>query len=419
MPFKSGRVTFTRFLITGDAPASVDETTLGLLKEHAFREVEIGAPDEIEAGFTTGEHLFDTQFTFEKNGFGIGGSILHFALRIDTHKVPSEVKQAYQQINEQAAAAASPTGFASKAEKREAKESAADQMREDLAAGKYRKSKLIPLLWDLPNQTLYCGATGNTVHEQLSRLLRDAFAVDVQLVSSGVLAGEYFRSHGKQRDYEDLRPSPFTAPPPEASAQADDADFDADKPQDLSTPMIPWVAQSVDLKDFLGNEFAIWLWYSLENKETEGVLTVDIQDSKQTRQVEISYAIDKALDMDCAWDCRGKQTLRGDIPHQLPEAREALATGKWPRKLGLMLSDGEHHYELTLQADRFITSAAKLPDIDDAQHPRELIEARFDHTLNLTQLTDGLYQHFLKTRTGSNWSGLRQSMNQWIKNKKS
>ena len=116
MSFHSGRVTFCRFRCAGSAPKSVDEGLLTALGERAFRESGIGAPQEIEGGWTTGEHIFDTEFTYEKNGYG---DALLFALRLDTNKVPGEVKRAYQKINEQTAAAENPSGFASKLQKRE------------------------------------------------------------------------------------------------------------------------------------------------------------------------------------------------------------------------------------------------------------------------------------------------------------
>ena len=108
MPITSGRVSYCRFRVTGDAPDSVDETFTDLLHEHHFRETEIGAPDEVEAGWVTAEHLMDTNFTYDKVAYG---PFAMFALRIDTHKVPGEVKKAYQKMNEQAAAAESPTGL--------------------------------------------------------------------------------------------------------------------------------------------------------------------------------------------------------------------------------------------------------------------------------------------------------------------
>ncbi len=405
MPFDTGRVTFTRFHVAGDAPPQVDDTFLAILSEARFRETEIGAPDEVEAGFVTGVHLFDTQFTYEKIGYGEPGrGLAHFALRLDTHKVPADVKKAYRVMNEQAAASASPTGFASKSEKREARETANEQVRGELASGKYRKSKIVPVLWDLAGQTLYCGAAGTTVIEHLSRLMRQAFAVDLSNLSSGVLAGNLIKARGRSRDYEDLKPSAFTAPP--AAERLDDEDdavaFTG------GGPALPWIAKSVDLKDYLGNEFLLWLWWHGERDKDQPTL--------DTAEGDIFVALDKTLDMDCAWDLTGKQTLRGDNPTRLPEAGDALLTGKWPRKVGLIVADAEHQWQLTLQGDQFVVSGAALPEIegDEAGSPRELLERRLHLTTRLAAVLDALYQAFLTRRASGPWSQDREAISRWI-----
>ena len=409
MAFHSGRVSFCRYRVQGDGPATVDEACLSILQEHAFRETEIGAPDEVEVGWVTGDHILDTQFTFEKNGFGIGGSMLLVAMRMDTHKVPADVKQAYKKINEQAAAAGNPSGFASKAQKRDAADLAGRQVSEDLANGKFRKSKMIPVLWDLKERVLYCGATGNTVLENLARLIKDSFAVDVDYLSGGTLAGSLLRSSGHGRDYEDLKPTAFTAPPEKAREDHEDADG----PRDLNVPIVPWVVQSVDLKDFLGNEFLLWLWWHTEAHE--GVVKAALGSGPAT---EFFVAIDKALDMDCAWDVNGKQTLRGAGPTRLSEAHEALATGKWPRKMGLILSDGEHQWELTLQGDKMIVSSAGLPEIPDAQGPRELLDARLLLIQSLSHALDALYDTFIRQRVSGTWPSARTGMKEWIRTRR-
>ncbi|MEX0652845.1 MAG: hypothetical protein WDZ31_01535 [Phycisphaeraceae bacterium] len=407
MSFHSGRVSFCRFHVTGDAPPAVDETALSILKEHKFQETEIGAPDEVEVGWITGEHLLDTQFSFEKNGYGSPAEpMLLLAMRMDTHKVPADVKQAYRKINEQAAAAGNPSGFASKADKRDAKDTAGRQIQEDLAAGKYRRSKQVPVLWDLKRNVVYCGASGNTVIEELASLFRRSFSVELEPMSSGTLAGQVMRSEGKSRDWEDLHPSPFTNPPAEAHADHEEAEG----PGDVTVPSIPWRAQAVDLKDFLGNEFLLWLWWKCAT--AEGMIDVNWPGG---RTGEVFVAMDKTLDMDCAWDVRGKQSLRGHAPQRLGEAGEALATGKWPRKAGLILSDGEHQWELSLQADRWQVGSAALPEIPDAQNPRELTEARLELVRALAATLDAMYQAFLHRRIGGGWTNDRQAMRDWIK----
>lgn len=402
MAFDTGRVTFTRFRIQGDAPTAVDETMLGILKESRFRESEIGTPDEVEAGFTTGLHLFDTQFDYSKNGYG---HLAHFALRMDTHKVPGDVKKAYKVMNELSAAEGNPTGFASKSEKREAAETTKEQLREELASGKYRKSKIVPLLWDLKTQTLYCGANGTTVIEHLSRLMRQAFAVDLLNLSAGVLAGELIKAEGRSRDYEDLQPSAFTKPP----ADMRPADDEGNPPAvHGDQPTLPWIAKSVDLKDYLGNEFLMWLWW---NGEREGA-TGGVQTANGG---EVFVALDQALDMDCAWEMTGKQTLRGDAPTRLPEAGDALKTGKWPRKVGLIVADNEYQWQLNLQGDQMTVGAAQLPEFDDASTPREVAERRFDLVTQMSATLDALYDTFLDKRAGGQWKGTREKIATWIK----
>lgn len=405
MAFNAGRITYCRFFVTGDAPASVDDTALDILREFAFRESDIGAPDEVEAGFITGDHLLDTQFSYDKNGFG---DLLLFALRIDTHKVPSDIKHAYQRINEQAAAAASATGFTSKKEKREAKDLAGRQIQEDLAAGKFRRSRAVPVLWDLSRKVLYCGNAGTMVIEQISRLMRESFAVDLDIISAGSLTGRLLRDQGKGRDYEDLKPSAFTDPPARATEEHDDADG----PRDISVPLVPWTVQSVDLKDFLGNEFLIWLWWLQETHEG----AVKIQ--RQGRADEAFITLSKVLDTECAWDVLGRQALRADGPTALNEAAEALATGKWPRKVGMLLSDGEHQWELTLQGDKLVISAAQLPEVEDVQHPRELLDARLSLMRQLDQTIDAMFTSFLQQRVGGSWPGIRQQIRQWIQKRR-
>ncbi len=410
MSFHSGRVSFTRFRVSGHAPTVADATTLERLAEYAFRESPIGAPSEVETGWTAGEHLFDTQFTYEKNIFG-ASDVLLFAMRLDTNKVPAEVKQAYRQMQVQTLAAGNPSGFASKAQKREAAELADRQLHEELAAGKYRRSKLIPVLWDLASGMLFCAASGTTVAEQLALLMQRCFKLDIEPVSAGSLAGEVMQAEGHRRDFEDLRPSPFTPPPPQARVDHEDAAG----PQDISIPTTPWAFASSNTRDFLGNEWLIWLWWKIETDEG----MVDIVNTKGEK---ISYGLvfDKSLEMDCAWGAAGKQTLRGDGPTRLPEAAEALATGKWPRKVNLILADATEglQWELALQGDRMAVSSAALPQVGDAETARQLTEARVILTRKLAEALDGLYRTFLEERTSSAWSGKRQSIRQWIRDRR-
>jgi len=398
MPITSGRVSFCRLRVQGDAPSAVDDTLIDLLHEHHFRETQIGSPDEVEAGWVTAEHLMDTAFSYDKVAFG---PFALFALRIDTHRVPGEVKKAYQKMNEQAAASASETGFASRSEKREAKELAARQVHEDLAAGRFRKSRSVQIAWDLARGEVLCANASNSVIDQLARLFRKSFAAELVQITAGRQAGQYLNHTGKSRDYEDLLPSAFTKPPTGLSSDDDDA-----APRERHTPVCPWVTKSVDLKDFVGNEWLTWLWWMQENHE--GIVETE-------KAGELFITIHQALDMDCAWEVGGKVTIRCDKPTSLAEADDALKTGKWPRKIGLIVSDGEHQFDLTLGGDTLNVGSALLPDITDAQTPREVIEQRLSLIGTLSFALDQLFTSFLKQRTASGWNAKRETVSKWIR----
>jgi hypothetical protein len=414
MPFQSGPVSFCRLLVEGDAPQTLDTTTLATLAEYSFRETTVGAPDEVEAGWTTGEHLFDTQFTYEKNGFGVGGVSVLFALRIDTHRVPSEVKYAYKRMNEQASAEGNPSGKSSKSQRRDAVELAERQIHEDVAAGKFRKSKTVPLFWHLPSRTLFVGNGSPKVIELVAARFKESFNVDLTLQTSGSTAAHLLRKAGRERDFQELRPLAYTRAPHASADQiaaataASGGGADEDGPRDMSSPLVPWVATAGDMKDFLGNEFLIWLWWQLETQE--GL----IQAPMAGATAELALMLDKSLDMECAWGVTGKQSLRGTGPTRLAEAGDALAGGKWPRKAAMLLGDGESQWELTLQADRWAFSGVKLPEVAEAQSMRDLTDARLELIVKLGETLDALFAVFLKIRAGSGWSGKRTSVRHWI-----
>jgi hypothetical protein len=365
-------------------PKSPDQGLLDKLESHALREQEFGVPEEIEYGWSGGRHVFDAQFSFEHNVFA---DALHFALRLDTNKVPGELKKAWQMMEEEAVAKDNPSGFISKNQKREVKDTLRRKVEEDLRSGKFRRSKLLPILWDLPTQTLLCPATGKSF-EKLAEIFERSFGLDLQPITSGSLGLRLLGPKARKRDYEDLRPTRFVMGP-EGEGQV---------------PDYPWVAKGAEPKDFLGNEFLLWLWHEADARKS----VVDIGD----RQVTVF--IDKSLDLDCAYGQTGKDSLRGDGPSRMPEARDALRTGKLPRKAGLMLDMNKQQFTLTLSGDSLSISGAKLPDVEEADSPRVLFEERIALMRDLCKSLDGMYETFLNIRTSPNWEGQVSTMKRWI-----
>ena len=380
MGFASGSVSFRRFVVVGELPEQIDQDLLDKLAEHALRPGELGVPEETEYGWSGGRHVLDGNFSFENNVYG---DALFFALRIDSNKVPGDLKRAYTMMEEDAVAATKPSGFISKMQKREVKDSVRRKIDDEMRSGRFRRSKLLPIVWDIASQTLYCAATGAAL-EQLLELFERTFSLTLMPLSAGSLALRLLQPKGRRRDYEDMRPTRFVHGP-EGESQF---------------PEYPWVAKGPEPKDFLGNEFLLWLWHEAEANGGE--------------VGDISILIDRSLELECAYGITGKDSLRGTGPHRMPEARDALRSGKLPRKAGIILDAKGMQFALTFNPEGFAVSGAKLPDVEEADTPRVVFEERIALLRDLCKTIDGMFESFLAVRASSAWEGKTSSLRRWI-----
>ncbi|GAB4554376.1 MAG: hypothetical protein Tsb0013_17010 [Phycisphaerales bacterium] len=412
MPFLNGQVSFTRLAITtpsgGAGPSLIGEAQLDALREHILVPGEIGVKGELETGWCAGAHVYDEHFTADHCTFA-GGSVLHCAMRTDTNRVPGEIKRAIKGQLEAAAKADADAGVLSRAEKRDLRDMLESSLHKELASGRHRSSAMTPLLWDAERQTLLFATSANKATEALMDLWRRTFDGQLQLttLSAGRLAYDHLAKAGRTRDLEDLQASPFTNPPPHVG------DTHA------RTPDVPWSMGGPEPHDFLGNEFLIWLWRRWEDEGAR--IDVTLPSGGQTT---LEFALDRLVEMQCAWGVTGKQSLRGDAegpsPLRMPEAADALASGKWPRKVGLLLADDEgSSWRCTLQADRWAITGVALPDPpEDMEDEREKLEWRIDRTRALDERLLGLFHAFLDVRASDAWPTERQRLTDWIRARK-
>jgi hypothetical protein len=391
MGFASGSVSFRRFAVVGKHRSAVDQDLLDKLAEHALRLQEMGVPEEVEYGWSGGRHVLDSHFSFERNVFA---DALFFGLRIDTNKVPGDLKKAYQIMEEEAVAAGNPSGFISKSQKKDVKESIRKKVDDELRSGKFRRSKLLSILWDLPTHTLYSSATGKSF-EKLAEIFERTFGLNLIPLSAGSLALRLLEPRGRRRDYEDFRPTRFVHGP-EGESQY---------------PEYPWVAKGPEPKDFLGNEFLLWLWHEADHRD--GLIKTESAGAKGAN-AEVTILIDRALDLDCAYGQTGKDSLRGDGPSRMPEARDGIRTGKVPRKAGLALHVNGQDFTLNFNPEALAAGSAKLPEVEDAETPRVLFEERIALLRDLCRTIDGLFETFLKVRASSSWEGQVNGIRRWI-----
>lgn len=381
MGFDSGAISFSRFKVVGEVPTLPDQETLDKFAALALREDELSAA-EVDYGWCAGRHVFDGDFTV---GNCVYNDCVHVGLRIDTNKVPTELKKAYVALEEAATAANNPSGFASRKQKREAKETAGRKIEEDLASGKFRRSKVTNVLWDLPAGVVYA-AVSMSQREQLMELFERSHNLTLEPITSGNLALSRMEHAGRRREYEDLMPTRFAALPGDPPAE------------------YPWTAKGDQAKDFIGNEFLMWLWHEAGNKGGE----IRLGDHAAT------VMFSKSMDLDCAYGQSGKTGLKFETPTEMPEAMDALRSGKVPRKGGLTVALHGQLYTMNIGAEVLAFGGLKLPEVEKADSPRVLFEERITLLRDFVKGFDQMYDAFLKQRTSDGWQANVEQMRRWI-----
>ena len=382
MGFDSGSITFTRYAVIGHTPKLPDEQLLEKFAANALKPTEIGVPEDVEWGWVGPRHIYDGRFDFEHCVFN---DCVHVGLRVDTNKVPGDIKHAYTQIEEEAVASQNPSGFISKAQKREVKDVVGRKLDEDLRSGKFRRSKLIPLLWDVPANVVY-GPASLSVREKLQELFSRTFELELQPLTSGHVALRELEQRAKRREYEDAMPTRF-------AKSMEDPDMPAE---------YPWTAKGDGAKDFLGNEFLLWLWH---HTQQTGVIETQIGVS--------TIMFDRTLSLDCVFGQTGKDTLTATGPTRMPEAIDALRTGKAPRKAGLIIDCPAGQFNLTLTGESLGVSGLKLPEIEKADTARTLFEERITLLRDFHNCLDAMYDAFLTARTAG-WETTVGTIRKWI-----
>jgi hypothetical protein len=384
MGFLSGSVTFECYR-TGDAePRHFGPAQLEVLEQHAIDRQADFAHAEGRVGFLAGAHLLDCEFDLEKNVFG---DALHFAVRIDTNQVPAAVRRAWLQIELAILTADAPGRRPTKAQREEAKDAVQARCEEAAASGQFQRMQQIPVLWDAQHGLLYCGGTSSAAGEACCDLMSKAFDVELHRLTAGKLAVEWATKSRQRRALNDVRPADFRG--------------------DGSGGDVAWWNGEAENFDFLGNEFLLWLWWFTE---TQG----DAVTLPDRSEATVMFA--RTLALECPRGESGKGTVTAEDPTALPEARQAIRSGKLPRKSGLILVRHGEQYELTLQAETFAVSGARIV-ADEESEGRGAAEDRIDSLRSLKDTLDLLFQTFCQQRIGAAWSAELEQMRSWLKSR--
>ena len=382
MGFFNGRVSFLRFKVNGPAPRLFDDEHLARLADHAAGRQRIASADGVEVGWAAGDHILDTDFGLAKN---IINDTLHFELRVDVDKLPADLLRAYTAIELKALSKDNPSGFASAKQKREAKESARDRLELEGRDGRYKKRKCIPVLWDrLSNEVLF-GATAVTQIDRLTSLFEQTFGMELECVTAGRRAYQLAELNQRTRVVDDSSPSAFVP---------------GTTPEDVA-----WIADESS-RDFLGNEFLLWLWYFTDHESD----TITLSDNS-----DLTVMIARSLTLECPRGQTGHETISHEGPTRLPESRRAIQSGKLPRKAGLTLVRHDAQYELAIHAETLAVASAKMPPPSEDVDARGKLNERSDQVRALVETLDLLYDAFGQKRFGKEWEGELAGMQKWLK----
>lgn len=384
MGFLNGRVTYTRYRVTGDSPLPYSED---LLEQVALQAIgRRGGPDAndgVSVGWGAGDHLLDLTFDLAKN---VVNDALHLAIRVDTDKIPGSLLKAYTRIETDARAATNPSGLPTKTQRTEAKEAARIRAEAEAADGRFRRLAHYPVLWDGRTDSLFVGATSVKVLERVRTLFRETFDRDLEPVTSGSLAQGLADARG------------------DASGLVEGVDPVGFVGDDSSPFTVAWAGGDDNAKDFWGNEFLIWLWHKLQSDGD----AVPLPDGS-----EVTVMLAKTLTLDCPRGETGRDQLTDEGPSRMPEAFRALQAGKLPRKTGLILVRHDQQYELTLQAETLAVSGANLPRLEGgAAH--EIAWARVDALRHLVETLDLLYDAYGRRRVGPDWGQDLGRIRKWL-----
>lgn len=379
MGFFSGRVTCLRFKVAGRGPSTFGPDHLEKLDEHAIGKQRLASADGTSIGWIAGDHILDTRFELAKN---VVNDALHFALRIDSQAVPNDLLRAYTQVELEGLASGNPSGMPSARQKREARLLAKERLETEASDGRFLRRKAIPVLWDAPSHELLVGTTSVTALDRLYTHFKQTFGHGIDILGSGRQAFQHAELSQQTRTVDDAVPSVFVA------SQAHE---------------VAWIPDEAS-RDFLGNEFVLWLWHYLENESD----TIHLADNS-----EVAVMLARTLSLECPRGQTGKESISSDGPTKLPEALRAVQAGKLPRRVGITMVRQDQTYEFGLQAETMAITGAKLP-VPEGEEERARLEERVTQIRHLLETLDLLYGAFAARRLGEQWAKELVKMKKWL-----
>jgi hypothetical protein len=242
-----------------------------------------------------------------------------------------------------------------------------------------------PVLWDARNGILYFGGSSSTAADLCCDLFSRAFGLELQPMTASRRARDWAAEAKRRKALDQTIPSVFHT--------------------GNTTAEISWWNQQEGNWDFLGNEFLLWLWWRWETVSD----TLTLPDES-----EVTGMFARTLSLQCPRDESGKETITAEGPTALPEAMQAIRSGKLPRRAGMTIVRHGEQYDLAIQPETFMVSGAKI-HLEDTSEGRGVLEDRIESVRSLHETVNLLFRAFCEQRVGKNWSGELEQIGRWLK----
>jgi hypothetical protein len=222
--------------------------------------------------------------------------------------------------------------------------------------------------------------------DRLCNLFEKTFELKLECVTAGHRAYHLAELNSRTRMVDDSSPSAFVP--------------------GVTPPDVAWIADESS-RDFIGNEFLLWLWYHTDVESD----TITLRDDS-----EATIMLTRTLTLECPRGQTGHETISSEGPTRLPEARRAIQSGKLPRKTGLTLVRHNEQYELTMHAETLAVGGGKLPALDESiTEARAKLDERVTQIRSFLETLDLLYDAFCIMRFGKEWESELTGMQKWLK----
>lgn len=110
MAFLTGRMTCTRFAVSGAMPSVFDSDHIVHLADNQIGTSRIATADGSQVGWIAGDNILDLRWDLAKN---VVADCLSFAIRLDTCRPPADLLKAYYEAELAALASQNPSGLPS------------------------------------------------------------------------------------------------------------------------------------------------------------------------------------------------------------------------------------------------------------------------------------------------------------------